>query len=56
MSLAIDRKAFIDILGKGAGRVGGTMLPPPEGVWGMPEDRLRSLPGYQFRRADLSES
>jgi peptide/nickel transport system substrate-binding protein len=39
MALSLDRKAFIDIITEGKGNVGGVMLPPPEGVWGMPPDR-----------------
>src|SRR5205814_1003078 len=31
---------------QGNGDIGGTMLPAPEGVWGMPEEMLRTLPGY----------
>ncbi|HEX9535699.1 MAG TPA: ABC transporter substrate-binding protein, partial [Stellaceae bacterium] len=46
MSLSLDRKAFIDILYEGQGSVGGAMLPPPEGLWGMPLDVLKTLPGY----------
>ncbi len=46
MSLALDRKAFIDIITDGQGDVGGTMLPAPEGVWSMPPEMLRTLPGY----------
>ena len=46
MALTLDRKAFIDILSEGQASIGGAMLPPPEGLWGMPPDRLRSLPGY----------
>src|SRR6201986_4766613 len=46
MSLALDRKAFIDIITDGQGDVGGIMLPPPEGVWGMPPEVLQTLPGY----------
>ena len=34
MMLAIDRKAFIDILSEGNYRIGGVMQAPPEGVWG----------------------
>src|SRR5712691_12436217 len=45
-ALSVDRKAFIDILTEGKGNIGGAMLPPPEGVWGMPADRLKTLPGY----------
>jgi peptide/nickel transport system substrate-binding protein len=46
LALALDRKAFIDILTEGKGDVGGAMQPPPEGVWGMPPDMLKNLPGY----------
>jgi peptide/nickel transport system substrate-binding protein len=46
MSLSLDRKAFIDIITEGQGDIGGTMLPPPEGVWGMPPEVLQKLPGY----------
>ncbi|MBV8169697.1 MAG: ABC transporter substrate-binding protein, partial [Alphaproteobacteria bacterium] len=46
IALALDRKAFIDILTEGAGDIGGAMLPPPEGQWGMPAEILETLPGY----------
>jgi peptide/nickel transport system substrate-binding protein len=46
MALALDRKAFIDILSGGKDDVSGVMLPPPEGIWGMPPDVLHTLPGY----------
>ncbi|MBV8120616.1 MAG: ABC transporter substrate-binding protein [Alphaproteobacteria bacterium] len=46
MSLALDRKAFIGIMNGGRGQPGGAMQPPPEGLWGMPPERLASLPGY----------
>ncbi len=46
MALTLDRKAFIDIIADGQGDVGGTMLPAPEGVWSMPQEMLRTLPGY----------
>src|SRR5205809_3056000 len=42
----LDRQAFIDIIGEGQGEIGATMQPPPNGVWGMPAEMLRSLPGY----------
>jgi len=44
--LALDRKPFIDILSEGQGEIGGVMLPPPEGVWGMPPEVLQTLSGY----------
>src|SRR5947209_7010324 len=46
MALGLDRQGFIDIITQGQGDIGATMLPPPEGVWGMPPALLRSLPGY----------
>jgi peptide/nickel transport system substrate-binding protein len=46
LALAIDRKSFNDILGQGRLRPSGAMQPLPEGFWGMPEDVLKSLPGY----------
>jgi peptide/nickel transport system substrate-binding protein len=46
MALALDRQAFVDILSEGQGVIGATMLPPPEGIWGMPAEMLATLPGY----------
>jgi peptide/nickel transport system substrate-binding protein len=46
LALALDRKTFNDILTEGQGRIGGAMLPPPEGVWGMPPDVQATLTGY----------
>src|ERR1700745_2313481 len=46
MALNLDRQGFIDILSEGQNKIGGAMMPPPEGVWGMPADMLKSLPGY----------
>jgi peptide/nickel transport system substrate-binding protein len=46
MALSLDRKDFIDILGEGQFTIGAVMMPPPEGIWGMPTDMLRTLPGY----------
>ena len=46
MALAIDRKAFIDIISQGQGDVGGVLQPPPNGQWGMPPEMLQKLPGY----------
>ena len=46
MALALDRKAFVDILFEGHADIGGTMLPPPEGVWGLPREMLATVSGY----------
>jgi peptide/nickel transport system substrate-binding protein len=59
IALTLDRKAFIDILTEGKGNIGGALMPPPEGVWGMPADMLKTLPGYdsdvQKHRTDARE-
>ena len=44
--MALDRKSFIEILSDGKAKIGGAMLLPPEGLWGMPTDMLEALPGY----------
>jgi peptide/nickel transport system substrate-binding protein len=46
MMLSLDRKAFIDILAEGQGDIGGAMQPPPAGIWGMPPELLKTVPGY----------
>jgi peptide/nickel transport system substrate-binding protein len=46
MSLALDRKAFVDIITQGQGQIGGVLQPPPAGLWGMTPDQLQTLPGY----------
>jgi peptide/nickel transport system substrate-binding protein len=46
MALSLDRAAFINILTEGQGDIGGAMQPPPEGLWGMPSEMMKSLPGY----------
>src|SRR5437870_5054948 len=45
MALTLDRKAFIDIVSDGEGSIGGAMMPPPAGSWGMPPEILHALPG-----------
>ena len=47
LALALDRKSFIDILAEGQGDMGGAMLPPPAGVWGMPTDFLQPSPAIR---------
>ena len=46
MAAELDRKSFIDILGEGQCDIGAAMLPPPEGIWGMPLEMLQQLTGY----------
>jgi peptide/nickel transport system substrate-binding protein len=45
-ALSLDRKSFIGILTEGQGKIGGAMLPPPAGLWGMPPEMLQTIPGY----------
>ena len=46
MSLALDRKAFTAILSEGKAAIGGAMMPPPDGKWGLGPDELKDVPGY----------
>jgi peptide/nickel transport system substrate-binding protein len=46
LAFAIDRQAFIDILAEGQGDIGTVLQPAPGGLWGMPPDMLKDLPGY----------
>src|SRR5437667_9088755 len=46
IALTLDRQAFIDTLTQGKGNLGGALLAPPEGVWGLPPEMVRSPPGY----------
>ncbi|CAN5448646.1 ABC transporter substrate-binding protein [soil metagenome] len=46
VALTIDRKSFIDITSEGKDLIGGAMLPPPAGVWGVGPEVLKDLPGY----------
>src|SRR6202030_1218569 len=59
MALSIDRRAFIDIISEGQGDIGGVMQPLPEGLWGIPEEVLKTLPAYdpdvQKNRAEARE-
>jgi peptide/nickel transport system substrate-binding protein len=56
MMLSLDRKAFIDIILQGQGDQGGSLLPGPEGVWGMPPDMLKTIPGYGDVKKDRDEA
>ena len=46
MAMTLDRKAFVTILYEGQADIGGSMLPPPAGVWGLPPDIQKAIPGY----------
>ena len=46
VALALDRKAFLDILSEGKSVIAGSLLPPPNGVWGLPPEELKTVIGY----------
>jgi peptide/nickel transport system substrate-binding protein len=57
MVLALDIKAFHDILSQGNDLEGAVMLPPPQGFWGMPKDQLPALLGHApDRKKSLAEA
>ncbi len=45
MSLAIDRRGYIQAVRQGGAVPGASMLPRPWGVWGLPASELATLPG-----------
>ena len=49
LALALDRKAFIQIMFEGQGDIGGTMQPAPAGLWAMPKEMLEIDPGLRSR-------
>jgi peptide/nickel transport system substrate-binding protein len=55
--LAMDQKAFNDILFQGKALMGASLLSPPEGKWGMPKDMLLTMPGFSpDREKSLKEA
>ncbi len=45
ITMALDRQAFIAVQ-QGLGRLGGAMMSAPYGVWGLTQEQLESLPGF----------
>lgn len=43
-NIVIDRNAALAVINKGKGKVSGYMH--PDGIWALPEDRLRQIPGF----------
>ena len=56
MILSLDRQAFIDILTLGQAKLAVSMMPPPEGNWGMPIEELKKLPSYGDPAAQREEA
>jgi peptide/nickel transport system substrate-binding protein len=45
VTLALDHNAFVAAQ-QGAGRVGGVMMSPPYGIWGLNPAQLEAVPGF----------
>ncbi len=46
LALSIDRKSFAAILSEGQDQIGASMLPPPAGIWGMPDAVREAMFAY----------
>lgn len=46
LALALDRTEFVRTMTDGQGLTGGAMMPPPNGVWGMPPEMLAEIDYY----------
>jgi peptide/nickel transport system substrate-binding protein len=56
VSYALDRPAMIRSVLQGAAIPAGAILPPPFGVWGLPPEEVRKLPGYGDPAHDKAEA
>ncbi len=46
ISMAIDRRAYVQAVHQGGAVIGASLAPKPYGVWGLLEKELAELPGY----------
>jgi len=56
VSYAIDRHAAVQAVRQGGGVVGAALMPKPLGMWGLPDNELRTLPGYRSSDQDKAEA
>ena len=56
VSLAMDRKAFVQGVRHGGAVIGTTVMPRPFGAWSMPDKDLLALPGYRGSTRDKAEA
>jgi peptide/nickel transport system substrate-binding protein len=56
LALTLDRKAYNDIISDGQATIGTALLPPPDGIWGMPEARMKTVIGYGDVAANREEA
>jgi len=55
-SLAMDRNAFVQGVRHGGAVVGASMMPKPFGIWGLPDQDFKTLPGYRGSAVDKAEA
>ncbi len=56
ISLAIDRRAYVQAVHQGGAVVGASMAPKPYGVWGLLDKDLSQLPGYGKPQEDKAQA
>jgi peptide/nickel transport system substrate-binding protein len=56
VTLAMDRDAHVQVVRHGGAFVGAALMPPPFGLWGLPDKELRKLAGYRGSAADKAEA
>jgi peptide/nickel transport system substrate-binding protein len=56
VSLAMDRKAFVQGVRHGGAVVGTSVMPRPFGAWSMPEKDMLALPGYRGSAQDKAQA
>jgi len=56
VSLAMDRYAYVQAVRQNGAVPGAGLMPPPFGVWGLPEKELRTLPGYRSPAQDKADA
>jgi peptide/nickel transport system substrate-binding protein len=56
INMAMDRYASVQAVRHGGAFVGAALMPPPYGLWGLPEKELKKLPGYRGSAVDKPEA
>ena len=56
VSLALDRRGYVQGVRYGGAVVGAALMPPPFGAWGLLDKDLRTLPGYRSPAEDKAEA
>ncbi|MBI4253570.1 MAG: ABC transporter substrate-binding protein [Candidatus Rokubacteria bacterium] len=56
VSLALDRRGYVQGVRHGGAVVGAALMPKPFGLWGLLDADLRTLPGYRTAAQDKAEA